>query len=243
MLSYEHPATKTELMDKETLTKLNDARQKKLPVVLISRLSHGEHTLFYGNDKDISSVPSEYQLTATQALQTNRCQIIESDSEKIFFQPFNPPLRMIIVGAVHIAQALVPLAQQCDYQVIIIDPRMAFAATERFPGTQLITDWPDKALEQLALDNRSAVVALTHDPKLDDPALSAGLRSQAFYIGALGSRKTQQARQKRLSANGFTEAEQSRIHGPIGLDIGAQSPAEIAVAIMAQITDVLHKDQ
>jgi xanthine dehydrogenase accessory factor len=156
----------------------------------------------------------------------------------LFVQVFAPPPRMIIVGAVHIAQALAPMAQLAGYATIIVDPRRAFASDSRFPAAEIRSDWPDEALAALKPDARTAVVTLTHDPKLDDPALSEALKSPAFYLGALGSRKTHAARLARLHAAGFSEAETARIHGPVGLAIEAVTPAEIAVSILAQITEV-----
>lgn len=153
----------------------------------------------------------------------------------------NPPLRLIVVGAVHIAQHLVPIARDIGYDPVVVDPRDSFASPERFPDTQLLHDWPDEAVEELGLDTRTALCLLTHDPKIDDPALEAGLRSGAFYIGALGSNRTHSKRLERMQAAGFSEADCARIHGPIGLDIGAASPAEIAVAVLAEMTRVLRK--
>ncbi|EAQ01866.1 XdhC/CoxI family protein [Pseudooceanicola batsensis HTCC2597] len=153
----------------------------------------------------------------------------------------NPPLRMTIVGAVHIAQALVPMARLAGYDPLIIDPRPAFAAGSRFPGETIRDAYPDEVLADIAPDTRTALVLLTHDPKIDDPALEIGLRSEAFYIGALGSTRTHAKRVTRLEEKGFTGAEIDRIHAPVGLDIGAAGPAEIAVAIMAEITQVLRK--
>lgn len=153
----------------------------------------------------------------------------------------NPPLRLIVVGAVHIAQGLVPMARTLGYDPVVIDPREAFASEARFPGERLIHDWPDDAVAALGLDARSAVVLLTHDPKLDDPALIAALRSDVFYIGALGSKRTQAARAERMRDAGFTPEDIARIHGPVGLDIGAASPPEIAVSIAAEMTAVLRK--
>ena len=146
---------------------------------------------------------------------------------------------MILVGAVHIAQPLAAMAAATGFQVIVVDPRTAFAAPERFPDLEIRTDWPDQALAALVPDARTAVVTLTHDPKLDDPALDQALRSDAFYIGSLGSRKTHGKRVERLRGEGFSEGAIARIHGPVGLDIGARSPAEIAVSILAQIIGVL----
>jgi xanthine dehydrogenase accessory factor len=153
----------------------------------------------------------------------------------------NPPLRMVIVGAVHIAQSLVVMARACGYDPILIDPRGAFGSAERFPGEVISEDWPDEAMAALAPDARTAVVTLTHDSKLDDPALMAALGSDAFYIGSLGSTRTHAKRVDRLRAVGFTETQIARIHAPVGLNIGAKSPAEIAVAIMAQITQSLRQ--
>ena len=159
-----------------------------------------------------------------------------------FIAVHNPALRLIVVGAVHIAQGLMAMARTCGYATVLIDPRSSFGAAARFPGEVIDDDWPDKAMARLAPDGRTAVVTLTHDPKLDDPALAAALRSDAFYIGCLGSRRTHARRVERLAALGFTQAEIGRLHAPVGLDIGARNPAEIAVSIMAQITQVLRRD-
>jgi xanthine dehydrogenase accessory factor len=156
-----------------------------------------------------------------------------------FIAVHNPALRLIVVGAVHIAQPLVTIARTCGYDCTLIDPRAAFGSLARFPGEVILEDWPDDALASLSPDARTAVVTLTHDPKLDDPALRFALRAPVFYIGALGSKKTHAKRVDRLRAAGFTEAEIARIQAPVGLDIGARSPAEIAVSIMAQITAAL----
>ncbi len=167
---------------------------------------------------------------------------LEEDGET-FVAVHNPPLRLVCVGAVHITQALVPMARIAGYDPVIIDPRTAFASPERFPGETLMDDWPDEAVEKLGLDTRTALVLLTHDPKLDDPALQAALASDVFYIGALGSKKTHAARVARMQEAGFTEDRIARIHGPIGLDIGAAGPAEIAVSILAEMTAVLRGKQ
>ncbi|MBJ6373318.1 XdhC family protein [Sedimentitalea arenosa] len=156
-----------------------------------------------------------------------------------FVAVHNPPLRLIVVGAVHIAQALVPMARIAGYDPVVIDPREAFASQARFPGETVLHDWPDEAVAKLGLDPRTALVLLTHDPKLDDPALEAALRADVFYIGALGSTRTHAKRVERMVAAGFGEDRIARIHGPIGLDIGAAGPAEIAVSILAQMTAVL----
>ena len=164
----------------------------------------------------------------------------EEDRET-FVAIHNPPLRLIVVGAVHIAQALVPMARTLGYDPVVIDPRESFSSPARFPGTPLLHDWPDEAVAGLGLDARTALVLLTHDPKLDDPALMAGLRSEVFYIGALGSTRTHGKRVARLLEAGFSEAAIARIHGPVGLDIGAAGPAEIALSILAEMTRVLRR--
>jgi len=165
---------------------------------------------------------------------------VEEDG-RTFVAIHNPPLRLAIVGAVHIAQALVPMARIAGYDPIIIDPRGAFGSEARFPGETLLDDWPDEALAQVGLDARTALLLLTHDPKLDDPALHIALNSEAFYIGALGSTRTHAKRVERLAEAGFTPDQIARIRGPVGLDIGAASPPEIAVSILAQMVQALRR--
>jgi xanthine dehydrogenase accessory factor len=165
---------------------------------------------------------------------------VEEDG-RTFVAIHNPPLRMVVVGAVHIAQPLVRMAQLAGYDAVIVDPRPAFASAARFPGVTVLDDWPDEALAAHGLDARTAVVTLTHDPKLDDPAIMAALRSDIFYLGCLGSTRTHAKRVARLEAAGFTAAEIGRIHAPVGLDIGGRSPAEIALSVMAEVTQVLRK--
>jgi xanthine dehydrogenase accessory factor len=178
-----------------------------------------------------------------KALSDDRSMTIETPDGPVFIEVFNPPLRCFIVGAVHIAQPLARMAVELGYRVTVVDPRTAFATDARFPEIELSTEWPDEALARLKPDKRSAIITLTHDPKLDDPALAEALKSQAFYIGALGSRKTHAGRLKRLGELGFQQSDFDRIHGPVGLNIGAISPAEIAVAILGQVTSVLHADR
>ncbi|MEE4347178.1 MAG: XdhC family protein [Paracoccaceae bacterium] len=160
---------------------------------------------------------------------------------RVFVAVHNPPLRMIVVGAVHIAQALVPMARIVGYDPVIVDPRDAFGSQARFPGETILNDWPDDAIATLGLDARTAVVLLTHDPKLDDPAIEAAMASDVFYIGALGSKRTHASRVERLTAKGITPDRIALIHGPVGLDIGAAGPAEIALSILAECTQVLRK--
>jgi xanthine dehydrogenase accessory factor len=158
-----------------------------------------------------------------------------------FLAIHNPPLRMIVVGAVHIAQPLLPMARMAGYDPVLIDPRGAFGSDLRFPGETILDDWPDEALEKLHPDTRTAIITLTHDPKLDDPAIRIALRSGCFYLGCLGSKKTHAKRVERLQAADYSETEIARIHAPVGMDIGAKSPAEIAIAILAQVTQVLRQ--
>ncbi len=165
---------------------------------------------------------------------------VEEDG-RTFVHVHNPPLRMVIVGAVHIAQALVPMARIAGYDVTVIDPRPAFGATARFPGVEIVEEWPDEALGELDLDPRTAVVTLTHDPKLDDPAIRAALGSDVFYLGCLGSTRTHAKRVTRLEEAGFSADDIARIHAPVGLDIGARGPSEIAVSVLAEVTQRLRK--
>ena len=178
-----------------------------------------------------------------QALHSDRNLTLETSEGRIFVEVFSPPRRCFVVGAVHIAQPLVQMLKLADYAVTVIDPRGSFATEARFPDVELTQEWPDEALERLKPDHRSAVVTLTHDPKLDDPALAVGLRSDCFYIGALGSRRTHAARCSRLAELGFGESDRARIHGPIGLAIGAVSPAEVAISIVAQMTQILRRGE
>jgi xanthine dehydrogenase accessory factor len=175
----------------------------------------------------------------SEAFRRDRSGTIETPDGEVFIRVYNPPLRMLIIGAVHTAQFLVPLAGMLDYDITIIDPRGAFATDERFPGVTLIAEWPDEVLPGLGLDARTAMIALTHDPKIDDVALRLAIASDCFYIGALGSTRTHAKRLERLKAGGIAEDALARIHAPIGLDIGAQGPAEIALSIMSQMTAVL----
>ena len=229
-------------MKPDVLEAVIAARAGKEPVVLLTALESGDQALL-GADGSIRvgtfAVPREAVDAVAHALHTDRATTIESESEQVFVQPFSPPLRLIVIGAVHIAQVLAPMAAFAGYDVTIIDPRRAFASAERFPGISLVTDWPDDALDSLKPDARTALVTLSHDPKLDDPALDRALGSTVFYIAALGSRRSHAARRARLEARGFGPAALDRVHGPAGLPIGAATPAEIAISILAQMTDIL----
>jgi xanthine dehydrogenase accessory factor len=229
-------------MKQETLSQILEDQAGKKAVALVTDMEAGDQTLVY---RDSANGPeqdnAEILNIARHAMQDDRSKIHEIGGRKLFVEVFNPPLRMLIVGAVHIAQPLSRMASVAGYDVTVIDPRASFATDERFPGITLNGEWPDDGMRELDPDRRTAVITLTHDPKLDDPGLEVALKSDAFYIGALGSRKTHAGRVERLTAAGFTEAEVSRIHAPVGLAIGSISPAEIAVSILAQVTEVLHR--
>jgi len=208
-------------------------------VVLATRLSDGAQELI-GAGAPASALGLDRDAVAA-ALRTGDPRTVDTPDGTVFLRPYIRPPRLIVVGAVHIAQALVPMAQIAGFEVTVLDPREGFATADRFPGAALVREWPDRVMDTLRPDDRTGVVALTHDPKIDDPALIAALRSSAFYIGALGSRKTQGARRERLGALGFTTADLERIHGPVGLAIGARTPEEIAVAVLAQVIGALRQ--
>jgi len=216
------------------------ARSEKRSAVLITDISNGQQCLVIDEHLSGDLKPDdELVKAAKEALTVGVSRLLEYSGVHFFLQIYAAPLRMVVIGGVHIAQALIPMAVLAGYHVVLVDPRQAFANPERFPNVEIKNEWTDKALEQLALDARTAVVALTHDPKVDEPALASALKSEAFYIGALGSTRTAAKRNERLIGLGFTVEELSRIHGPVGFAIGAKSHAEIAVSVMAQITAVL----
>lgn len=223
-------------MRREVLDELLEARRAREPVVLATRVADGEQSLLRpladGEDAGDDFWPVE---VARQALLDDRSVLHEADGVSIFLRVYNSPVRLIVVGAVHIAQPLARLAATAGLSVAVVDPRTAFATPERFPGVDLVHTWPREAIPALSPDHRTALVTLTHDPKLDDPALEAALASDVFYIGALGSRKTHAARLDRLRAEGVGDAELRRIRGPVGMDIRARTPAEIAVAILGEL--------
>ncbi len=220
-------------MTPELLSALAQARHDKRPVVLATRLPGGEQRLLPD-----PVAPAELNAAAEQALRDDTSGTVQIAGTDWFLHAHNPPLRLIVVGAVHIAQALVPFASQCGFAVIVVDPRRSFATDERFPDVTVSTAWPDEALDELRPDARTAVVTLTHDPKLDDPALDRALKSQAFYIGSLGSRRTHAARLKRLRELGHNDAVLARIRGPVGLNIEAVTAPEIALSIIAELVAV-----
>lgn len=226
-------------MNRDTLQTLQQHRQAKVPVVLATNLVSHEQVLI---SPETPARDEGLQAAATSAIRSDRSTVYTtSDGTDWFLNVYNPPLRLIVVGAVHIAQPLARMGNIAGFAVTVVDPRESFASDTRFPDVTLSTEWPDQALAALDIDARTAIVTLTHDPKLDDPALEVALKSQAFYIGSLGSKKTHAARLERLTGKGFSVEEQARIHGPVGLNIGGKSPAEIAISILAEVTSVLRK--
>src|SRR5215470_12595217 len=216
----------------DILKSLNAERAARRAAIVVTDVASGEQR--FVRKADVAADPLREALEA--ALRSGKSGMVETPQGKFFLTVHVPPPRIVAIGAVHISQALAPMAQLLGYDVVIIDPRTAFATTERFPDVKLIAEWPDKALPPLNVDGYTAFVALTHDPKIDDPALTHALERDCFYVGALGSRKTHGRRVERLKAQGLSEATIARIHAPIGLAIGAVSPPEIAVAIMGEIT-------
>lgn len=231
------------------LRRVRDAQEEGRDVLLATRLHDGRRALADGAGADgvstagagadeggVLGVPAA-QVRA--ALRSAESRVAETPDGAVFLRPYVRPPHLVVVGAVHIAQALAPLATVAGFRVTVVDPREGFATDRRFPGSTMVREWPDQALPRLGLDHRSAVAALTHDPKLDDPALLSALASDAFYVGALGSRKTQEARRERLAAAGCSPAALDRIRGPIGLPIGAKTPEEIALATLAEVVAAL----
>ncbi len=226
-------------MKAETIAKLKDARTRRRAVTLATRLNDAAETLVFLDAAEGAMADDAVLVSAARrAMEIGRSETVDIGGQKVFLNVYVPPARLIIVGAVHIAQSLAPMATMLDFDVTVVDPRGAWATANRFPGVKVIQDWADEAFQQMGLDVSTAVVTLTHDPKLDDPALEAALNSDVFYVGALGSRRTHAKRKDRLAEAGITDEQFSRIHGPVGLNIGAKSPAEIAVSILGQIVEV-----
>ena len=226
-------------MKAETLAALQDARTKRRAVALATRLSDAAEALVYRDEAKGDLAGDQAIVSAARrAMDIGKSETVDIGGAKIFLNVYVPPPRLIIVGAVHIAQSLAPMAAMLEFDVTVVDPRGAWATTQRFPGVKVIKDWADEAFQEMGLDVSTAIVTLTHDPKLDDPALEAALKSDVFYIGALGSKRTHAKRKERLAEVGITDEMFARIHGPVGLNIGAKSPGEIAVSILGQIIEV-----
>jgi len=223
----------------DLLTALNAERAARRAAIVVTDVASGEQRLVKATD--IASDP--LKATLAERLRSGRSGMEDTAAGRVFLTVYVPAPQLVITGAVNISQALGPIARLLGYDVTIVVPCTAIASTERFPDVKVIAEWPDQALPPLGIDRYTAFVALTHDPKIDDPALLHALSRDCFYIGALGSRKTHARRVERLKQQGLSEADISRIHAPIGLDIGAVSPAEIAVSIMAQITERLREER
>jgi xanthine dehydrogenase accessory factor len=222
----------------DLLIALNAERAARRAAIVVTSVASGKQRLVKA--ADIARDPLKAALAGR--LRRGNSGMEETAEGRVFLTVYVPAPQLVVTGAVHISQALAPIAKLLGYYVTIVDPRTAFASAERFPDVKVIAEWPDQALPPLGIDRYTAFVALTHDPKIDDPALMHALARDCFYIGALGSRKTHVRRVERLKQQGLSEVDVSRIHAPIGLDIGAVSPAEIAVAIMAQITERLREE-
>ena len=226
-------------MKDETLSLILSEKNNRNTIIVATEINSGEQIII--NEKNDTDINNKILIAAKNNVIQGKSEILEIESNKWFLNITLPPLRLITVGAVHIAQPLAEIATISGYEVIIIDPRAAFANTQRFPDIKIINEWPEVALNELGIDNRTAVATLTHDPKLDDSALNAALKSKAFYIGSLGSKKTHKARVQRLKIANFSDDEINRIHGPIGLAIGAKSPQEIAISIISEIITIRNK--
>jgi xanthine dehydrogenase accessory factor len=226
----------------DLLASLNAERAARRAAVLVTNTASGDARLIKA--VDLAKLPlagTALGEAAANAIRQGKSLMTEVVGEKLFLTVYAPPVKLVVTGAVHISQAMAPIARALGLDMTVVDPRTAFATAERFPDVPLIADWPDAALPPLKIDRYTAFVALTHDPKIDDPALEHALKAECFYIGALGSRKTHAGRVARLQAAGFAADAVARIHAPIGLDIGAVSPAEIAVAILGEIIASLRK--
>ena len=227
-------------MDLALLSALNGERAARRAAILVTDVASGMARLV--RESEVASDPLADELA--ERFRTGKSGAVESDGKNLFLTVQMPPVRLVAIGAVHISQALAPMAKGLDLDVTVVDPRTAFATAERFPDVPVLAEWPSDALPKLGgLDRYTAVACLTHDPKIDDPALEAALRAECFYIGALGSRRTHAKRVERLHVAGFTDSDVARIHAPIGLDIGAVSPAEIAVSILAELVAELRRDR
>jgi xanthine dehydrogenase accessory factor len=223
----------------DILKTLNAERAARRAAVLITNIASGEQRLV----KSADAAKDPLKALIEKHIRMGKSGVEDTPQGKVFLTVHTPSPQLVITGAVHISQTLGPVGQLLGYDVTIVDPRTAFATIERFPDVKVVAEWPDVALPPLNVDRYTAFVALTHDPKIDDPALLHALKRDCFYIGALGSKKTHAKRVARLKEQGISDADIARIHAPIGLDIGAVSPAEIAVAIMAEITARLRQSE
>ncbi len=224
-------------MQVQILQQIAQARQSRTAVAVVTDIQSGDQTLYHPDGLPADELGAEID----RRLRSGKSGIVNPDENELFIQVHVPSPRLVIIGAVHISQALVPMAQACGFDVTVIDPRTAFATPERFPNVDLLADWPQEVLQTRPLDSYTALVAVTHDPKIDDLPLQDALKEKCFYIGALGSRKTHGKRAVRFAENDIDATALAAIHAPIGLDIGAANPAEIAVSIMAEIVETLRR--
>ena len=222
-------------MNKKFLKKIIDLNRNKISYCIVSKIDNNNSEIFTLNDIGNDEISKNVKKAITE----DQLLLEEIDSEEYIFNPFNPPIKLIIVGAVHVAQSLASIAKIMDFDVIIVDPREAFATEERFPNTLILSSWPDEILSDIQIDKRTCLVTLTHEPNLDDRALKIALESDCFYIGALGSKKTHSKRIQRLKDMGFDKNSTKRVNGPIGLPINAKKPNEIAVSIISEIISCL----
>jgi xanthine dehydrogenase accessory factor len=225
-------------MDLELLTRLNDLRRARQALAIVTRLADG-HARIVRDGDDLADDPLRAEIAA--AIRSGRSRTLDTDGGEVFVAVEVPSPRLVVIGAVHITQALAPIAAIVGFDLTVVDPRTAFATPERFAGVRLLADWPETVLPGIGLDRYTALAAVTHDPKIDDIALRHALESGCFYVGALGSRKTHARRRERLVAAGVAESDFETIRAPIGLDIEASTPAEIAVAVMAEVIEAFRR--
>ena len=224
-------------MDKEVLEKILNLKKKKEPFCLVSKANSTDTKVITLSE----SSKSDLKQSINKALKEDKLILIENNNEEWIINPFNPPQKLIIVGAVHIAQYLTDFAKSLNFEISIIDPRGYFASEQRFPNMNVINKWPDEAFKDIETNENTALIALTHDPKIDDPALQHALNKKFYYIGALGSRKTHTNRCERLKKAGFSDEQINSIHGPIGIKLGGKSAPEIALSIIAQLVSETYK--
>jgi len=229
-------------MEISLLTQINDARRSRKAIAVATHIVSGEQTLISPGSPVAGESGGELGKEAARRFRSGKSGTVSIGGEQVFFRVHVPSPRLVVIGAVHISQALVPVAQSCEFDVTVIDPRTAFASIDRFPSVNLLAEWPDNVLQGQPLDPYTALVALTHDPKVDDLPLQLAMQAQCFYIGALGSRKTHAKRMARFAEAGLEESAMAAVHAPIGLDIGSATPAEIAVSIVAEIIQTLRKE-
>jgi len=226
-------------MKKELLQKIIEKKERKVEFAIITNLVNGEGCIFE-KEKPLDKNFVKYKSEIISQFNKKKNGVIEG--KNIFVECYIHPIKVIVVGAVHIAQYLVNFAKSLNFEIIIIDPRGYFASKQRFPGIKIINKWPKESFEEITTDENSALIALTHDPKIDDPALQHALKKKFFYIGALGSKKTHSNRCKRLKDSGFSEQEINKIYGPIGIKLGGKSAPEIALSIISQLVSEVYKN-